>query len=584
MPDKVLLFILSLFTGLHLNGQVPKLTVLNPPITIPVFVSGSFSELRNNHFHGGIDIRTNSVAGLPIVAPADGYASKITIEAGNYGKTLYIEHPDGLTTVYAHLQHFNKELDEYLKNEQYRLKSYEVELDIPKAKFSYKTGDTIAFSGNSGASRSPHLHFEVRQSQSNWVINPLLFGISPEDKIAPVVTGLRLYPIGEHSAIQIEYKGQKSNYTKNYFEPVSLRLYKSNGIYKLYGINMVKLTGKMGVAIECFDQMNGCGNVLDIYKAILKIDGNEVFIQERKMFSLDDTRYINAHWDYVQKLYHGRKFQRLFLLPNNKISFYENVKNNGLIEINKNDTADIEIGIYDFNSNGSIISFKACKAVIKQELFPKNTDTTYQKLFYYDKVNYYSTSNIELLFPEGSFYENLKFHYKQLPKKSRSFSEVHKIHHADIPLQYPFTIRIKVHNLPQRLQQKALIAENFGEGYRSIGGEYKNGWVEAKAKSFGNYTVVVDTVAPSVHPVNIANGSNLRYSKDIRISIGDYLSGIKNYNAWIDDKWVLMEYDQKKNLLTYFFEFEPTQTEHSFKIIVTDKKDNSKEINLKFFR
>jgi len=574
------IFSLLIFTT---SAQVPIPFKLESPITIPVSISGSFSELRNNHFHAGIDIRTNSMTGLPIVAPADGFVSRITIESSNYGKALYLQHANGITTMYAHLQEFNKEINEYVKKEQYQLQSYEVDLTLKNKILIYKTGDTIAFGGNSGASKSPHLHFEVRHTESNWVINPFLYGLGAFDNIPPVITGICLYPIGSNSAIQIEYKGKNSFYSKNYFEPVVLRVYQSGGVYKLSGVNMIKIQGKAGLAVECHDKMNDCGNILDIYKMDLIHDNDIIFSQERKMFSMEDTRYINAHRDFKQKYSHSRQFQRMFLLPNNKITFYNNVVDNGHIKPS-NDTSTIELKMSDFYNNISKLRFNILQTEIDKKLFPVDKDTNFVKYFHYDKVNYYTTDHLELLFPENSFYENLKFHYSHLPQKTRTYSEIHKIHRSDVPVQNAYTIRIKALKLHERYQNKAIIAEVAGESYRSIGGIYKDGWVESKAKTFGNYTIIVDTVAPKIQTINFAAGYDLKYTKELKISIYDYLSGIQSYNAWIDDEWILLEYDRKKNLLSYRFENIPDGTEHSFKIIVTDKVNNQKELNFKFKR
>ncbi|NLJ07168.1 MAG: M23 family metallopeptidase [Sphingobacteriales bacterium] len=557
---------------------------LKSPVPIPVYISGSFSELRNNHFHGGIDIRTDGRIGLPVVAPADGYVSRITIEAGNYGKTVFIEHPSGITTVYAHLDAFSKELTDYVYFHQKAAESYEVDLTPEPGKFPVKQGDTFAYSGNSGASRSPHLHFEVREGKSNWVINPLLYGLDVKDDIPPVITGIRLYPVGENSAIEIEYKGKSSTYTRRYFNPVNVAFYKSGGTYRLSGVKMVKVYGNMGIAIECRDMMNDCGNVLDIYKGELTYKGNTIFAQERQHFSLDDTRYINAHCDYYEKYYHGRNFQRFFLLPNNKISFYTNVENNGLITGRVYDTGNVELRIWDHHLNNVAVEFQVTGTNIKPEEFPVKQMESYLKLFYYDRPNYYSDSGIELFFPENSFYENVNFVMKELPARRFTYSGIYKIHKPEIPLQTAFTLRLKADRLPVKYYSKALVAEVSGESVRAVGGVYTNGWVEAKVKNFGSYAVVVDSVAPVVRTVNFVNGSNLKYAKDLKVSIYDLLSGIKSYKAYIDGEWILMEYDKKKGLLTHRFTTLPDGNEHSFRIIVIDNKDNVKEINLNFKR
>ena len=142
------------------------------PLEIPLILSGTFAELRSNHFHSGLDIKTQQQSGLKVMAAASGFVSRIKVSHFGYGKALYITHPNGYTTVYAHLQNFNPEIDAYIKHRQYKNESYEIEL-FPKAgELLVNNGDIVAYSGNTGGSGGPHLHFEIRNKQEH-PMNPM---------------------------------------------------------------------------------------------------------------------------------------------------------------------------------------------------------------------------------------------------------------------------------------------------------------------------------------------------------------------------------------------------------------------------
>jgi len=582
---RLFLFLIIVLSNSILYGQedFPK-GYFGPPLPIPLSLSGSFSELRNNHFHGGIDIRTNSQEGIPILAIADGFVSRVRVAGSGYGNMIFVEHPIGYTSVCTHLSRFAPQIAALIKEKQYEHETFEITLELGKDLFPVKKGDTIAFSGNSGHSLAPHLHFEIRETKSNWVINPLFCNFNLTDNIKPQILSVKIYPLDHKSAIKVEYNGKNGPYTRIYFKPVEFKTYLRNGEYVLSGVKQVFTTGNIGIAAEFRDQINGSGNILDIYSVDLSCNNKLIYRQIRKTFSLDDTRYINAHRDYEAKVLYKRQFQRLWVLSNNKISFYENLINRGIINLKEGDSIKTQITASDYFNNIVSLSFPMCYFSLADSLFPVESDTSYQKYFYAKRPNLFSSEGIELFFLENSFYEDLKFQYRKSPSKSWLYSDVHHIHNNKTPIQYPYTIRIKADKIPERLRSKALIAEVWNSSYNSMGGSYKDGYVEAKVKMFGSYAIMVDTLAPVVQTLNFWNNSNIAYLPEIRISIYDKLSGIKLYRATIDGKWILMEYDEKRNLLYHKFDEHTSKGEHIFNLVVTDEKDNFKEINLKFIR
>ncbi|MBT3422297.1 MAG: M23 family metallopeptidase [Bacteroidetes bacterium] len=555
------------------------------PVPIPISLSGNFSELRRSHFHAGLDIRTGGQEGVPVIAIADGLVSRISISASGYGRMLFLEHDNGYTSGYAHLSAFAPALAVFVKKMQYKEESFELNLNPLSKEFRFKQGDTIAFSGNSGHSLAPHLHFEIRETESKWLINPLLFGYKLEDNIKPRMLRVRLYPLDNLSAIQVEYYGKNGTYNRNYFKPFVLRLIKSNGDYKLSGVKAIRAKGKFGMAVECKDQINGSGNILDIYNLYLAINGRTIYSQKRDYYSPDHTRYINAHRDYEAKVSLHKNFQRLFVLPNNKLAFYDILDNNGIVNMNFGDSLNIQVTAIDFFKNQVDLKFLLQYFDIADSLIPQDTDTNFKKIFYFDRPNIFKTDDIELSFPEFSFYEDIKFHHSTRDRRSNMYSDIHTIHNYKVAVQYYYTIRINAEKLPKEYQPKALIAQiGANDSYWTIGGEYQNGFVVAKNREFADYAIMVDTIAPVIQTLNFWNNSNLTWKKDMRVSMYDRLSGIESYRASIDGKWILMEDDKKRKLLIHTFDNRADGKEHYFKLLVTDKKENTREINIKFIR
>ena len=580
----ICLFLLSFVQDGFAQSKFPK-DYFGPPLAIPLLLSGSFSELRNNHFHGGVDFRTLGQDGVPILAVADGHISRIRVSGSGYGYMLFLEHSIGYTSAYSHLSRFADVLEAYVKEKQYELEQFDVTLEPDEGQFTFRKGDTIAFSGNTGHSKGPHLHFEIRESKSNWLVNPLYCGFDIKDNIKPRILAMKLYPLTENSAIQVEYHGSGGTYSRTYFGPVEFKTYLVNGVYVPGGgVKQFFVTGSIGIAAEFRDQMNGSANILDIYRVDLALNDEVIYRQQRSAFSMEDARYINAHREYESKVLHSRQFQRLFVLMNNNIDFYEKLVNKGVINLKENDSVQVNITASDFYNNSSRLSFPMSYFYMHDSLFPEVKQHDYQKYFFAKRPNHFSDENIELFFQENSFYEDVKFEYKKKAGNSRTYSDIHSIHKKTVPVHHNYTIRIKADKVPEKYRSKALIAEVWGNSSSYVGGVYKEGYIETKARFFGDYAIVLDTVAPTIKTLNFWNNSNIAYLPEIRVSISDNLSGIKSYRATINDEWILMEYDQKRNLLFHRFDGSLPRGEHSFKLIVTDNKDNINEINLKFKR
>lgn len=571
-----------------------------PPLDIPLVLAGNFAEIRPNHFHGGIDIKTESVEGKQIYSIAKGYVSRIKISTRGYGKALYIDHPNGYTSVYGHLQRYSDRIEEYLKKQQYKKETFEIELYPSRHELIVDSGEVIAFSGNTGGSSGPHLHFEIRDTKTEWGLNPLLFGFDIRDNIPPQIKVLGIYPLSDSSSVNGKNK------------PVMVGAFKSNGHYRIAAKSPVNVKGAIGFGIEVTDNMNGTGNVCGIFSIELLVDGTTIYYHDVEKVSYDDTRYINSHIDYELCKTKRRNIQRSFLQPNNKLGIYKNVKNSGIVFFNDSLMHKVRYVVKDSYSNTSVLEFYvrshpsrdilqeqpltdtlfieldslSCEenslqstslqgdtANSEPDTFGISVDSIPAKfnLFKYNEYNSFETSSIIISLPKNVLYDNLLFEYSIGTRIKGGVSPVHRVHHPLVPLHSYMTISIKTDSLKKEYFSKAFIASINGSHPVAEGGSYEDGFVTTKTRSFGNYTVLIDTIPPGIKPVSVSG------SRDKMVfRIGDSLSGIKSYRGTIDDKWILMEYDYKTGLLVYTFDNSRVSPgKHLFQLTVTDERGNS---------
>ena len=534
------------------------------PLDIPLYISGNFGEIRSNHFHSGIDLKTQGVEGLNVYAIADGYVSRIKIESGGYGRALYITHPNGYVSVYAHLKEYNSTIDAYIKKQQYSRKTFAIDHYPTKGTLPVSKGDIIALSGNSGGSNGAHLHFEIRDALTQFPLNVLLFNFNIRDNIKPVPSTLLIYPLESNSQVD------------NSYEKIAYQIKGNDGSYTIENGTTPKVAGKIGIGFEAFDYLNGYNNKNGIYSVNLIVDNSLIYAHQLERFSFFESRYINSFVDYEERIKSGKKIQKAYIEPNNKLSIYKKNINNGIYNFTDNDTHTVKIILKDAYGNASEINFKV-KSATPSTANNHITDTNFVKVLYYNSANSFKQYDLELFFPIGSFYDNINMTYAKTPPIEGSYSWVHHIHNIYTPVHKRYSIKIKPDNLPSKLYDKALIAEVNGDnGLSSIGGGWKNGYVEATTTEFGKYCITIDTVAPIITPINIMNKTNMSYTTGIDIKIIDDLSGINSYNGYIDNEWVLFEYDAKNDLLTYNFDPKRLQRgkQHVLTLFVSDNKNN----------
>jgi hypothetical protein len=386
-----------------LRAQNEKIINFRSPLDIPLYLAGNFSELRGNHFHTGIDIKTLSVEGKAVYAIEDGYVARIKISTSGYGKAIYIRHPNGYTSVYGHLQKANPEIEKYIQDRQYKKESYTIELFPGKDELVVKKGDLIARSGNTGGSNGPHLHFEIRETNSEKPVNPLLFDFAITDNIRPIIKGIRIYPLSENSYVS-SYPGNANGFmvSGNY------------GKYRMTEGQNIKIFGEIGFAVHTYDLLNGYPNKCGVYTIQLIVDSAEVFMTEFEKLDFSTMRYINTYSDYFLLKKYKMSYHKQFIGKNNKLKIYPTKVNKGIITFNDGKIHHIKYIITDSYNNRSELEFTVHALISKPE--NKTEKSLDQKAYFtVDGPNFYMDKNIIIDIPPFALYDNMSFNYKILP-------------------------------------------------------------------------------------------------------------------------------------------------------------------------
>jgi hypothetical protein len=493
------IFILLIFTALvsfttSSKKSYPK-DYFRSPVNNIVRLSGTFGELRPNHLHAGIDIKSeDGSVGQPIFSAANGYVSRIKVQAGGYGKVLYINHPNGYTTVYAHLKNFTKEVEDYVKEKQYQRQSFEVDL-FPQAKqFSFEKGEQLGKMGITGSSQGPHLHFEIRDTRTEKPVNPLLFGFDVTDKRPPVINGLKVYYLNDK---------------KETIQSKSFKLRKIGNTYKVSGDTLSLGAWRVGFGVKAYDHMTGVSNWNGVYSINMLQDDKPVYNFEMETFSFGETRYINAHLDYEERVTKRSYFNRCYLLPGNKLSIYDDKLKEGVIDLFAGKARKISIGVKDLKGNETTLEFWVKRSDVK-----KKEEAAFNYFLPYTEENIIKTDELQLFFPKGTLYNNLYMKYNESKDASSNvYSSIHQIHDMKTPVHRYFDISIKPTNLPPELKDKAYIAY-CGENNQmaNCGGKWKDGMLKTKTRSLGDYCIMVDKNPPKITPIRF-NPNMAGYSR-----------------------------------------------------------------------
>ncbi|MBX2903544.1 MAG: M23 family metallopeptidase [Chitinophagales bacterium] len=538
------------------------------PVDIPVLLAGNYGEPRRLHFHTGLDIRTNQMEGLNIYAIADGYVSRINVSGGGYGKALYITHKNGYTSVYAHLQRFSDKIEKRLQQEQYAKESFSVDFSLNPSELPVTQSEIVALSGNTGGSAGPHLHFEIRDSLER-PINPMLFGFNPKDNIKPIISFLKFYPQDERKFYSTGYR---------------VRTVGSGGKYQVATGSVLLNADVVSLSVNAWDAMNGTGNQVGVYGMKLHVDGEKKFEFNMNRMAFSEKRCVLSHVDYPIFMNEGRRsFHKCFVDPANECPLYTDVVNRGIIDLSDGKPKKVYIEVYDFEGNTSTCEFTLQKSNTATTF--KTQELKYSQLLLPFQNNVFKTEEVTFSIPEKFLFDTIPFQYKQTATAEPSFFSA--IHHLDkfTSMLFDFaSLMIKATKpLPPGKENKAVVVwkNEFGS-WVSKGGKYDGSFVNTKVREFGDYSIKIDTTPPRITPFNIVPGRNMRPHKMVMFTIGDNLSGIKEFDTYIDDKWVISEYDAKRARLFHKLDLSMPHGQHEFKVVVVDERDNKATYTVKF--
>lgn len=517
------LFLRILFTTLfisNINFGISQEIDFHTPIDAPFDLSGTFGEFRSR-FHTGIDFKSRGVQGQKIFSIEDGYVSRIEVNNYGYGKVIYIDHLNGFTSVYAHLKNFNPELDEYIKSELYKSKRNSIKKFPKTNQLRINKGEVIGYSGNTGRSFGPHLHFEIRDTKSQDAINPLMFNYSYKDDERPIIRGL--YIINENNSL-----------VRN--SPIRKKVKKIND--STYTVDDFEYNGKIGIGLDIYDiQYKNLYNQNGVYKVELFIDSILKYSYKMDKIKFSENHYKKIMYDYLSLAQKNKKVLKIYTPRNSDLSFLKNNKFNGIINSDSIRDNSLLIRVSDWNGNSSSIKFnlKANDSISKR--------SSYNGIEILTNQNYTLNKNSSIIeIGKNTFYDDLLMNISYQSDTLNLGKE-----------KDPFrsSIRIKLpHKISDTLELRQSFVGKIINGKISYISSKKNkSYIYANTSSLGEYIISKDTLKPDIKAINFKNNSNIKVKNILKLRLKDDLSGIKNYSSYFNGNWALFEYEPKSNMI-----------------------------------
>lgn len=575
---KPFLFFITLLLSVNLFSQATKEPSLFPeknhpkgyftyPIDARISLSGNFGELRTNHYHMGLDMRSDQAENRRVKAAAGGYIARISVASGGFGRAIYINHPNGLTTVYGHLNNFYPELEKYLKEQQYQKESWAISLELSPDQFPVKKGQFIAFSGNTGGSGGPHLHFEIRNTDNDKVLNPLLFNLPIGDNSPPTISRLymfdRCFSTYSQSPTHLPIKKVGANYTT---------------IQNVVTVN----TDKVSFGISANDRQSGSNFNNGIFESVIYFNGLPLTGFQMDSIDYNESRYLNAHIDYKTRAGGGLYIQHLSRLPGYPVGFYTEFNGDGVIELDDDKVHDVKIVVKDAHGNSTSLDFKIKKGLIT-ETGGDGSDSFYEtREFHPGYVNVFENEELHVFLSPETLYDSVAFEYVQKASKAAdSYSNIHSVLSGLIPAHNAFTVKIKpTKYIADSLEGKVLMKRSW-KGKTEVAPAKKEGdWYVSSFRTFGDFELIVDNEPPVIG--GFSNGANLSKNRSIVFTPRDN-NGIRSFRAEVDGKWLRFTNDKGRNFIYTFDEMVP-KGKHTMKLRVEDLVGNVAERVINFTR
>ncbi len=556
-----LVFVLNIMLSSASAQTYPK-GYFRYPLDIPPKLNANFGEMRPNHFHMGLDLFTNKRENLPVYAAADGYVSKVKIEPGGFGHALYITHPNGFTTLYAHMNAFLPEVEAWIKGEQYRRESWSVEMDAPPGKFPVKKGQVVGKSGNTGASQGPHVHFEVRDSRSGKCLNPLLFGFPIPDDVAPDIGRLAVYD------------RNKSMYGQH---PRIVPIRKSGSGYSA-GLVRVE-TDKLTLALQATDHTGKVPNANGIFSVVAEDNGRPAGGFRLDRIGYEDTRYLNAHIDYMHKLGGGGYLQGLFPLPGDKLDIYDR-RAPGYMVLKDTLRHEVRLTVRDAYGNSSVLNFQ-----VQRIAGPKTNVPVTGDMMRPGELNVEESDGLQVYIPEGCLYDSVVYIPRSRPEAGPlSFSPIHSVLSYLIPSHKSFSVRIRPDKpVPVAFKDHMLMRrKGKADDIDVMHAALQSGYYAADFREFGDYQLIADDKPPVILMGGLHEGANMSRAPKIVVMVMDDNHAVGNFRAELDGKWLL--FARKSNTFAYDMDEHCPPGHHTLHIRVSDEAGNLAEKTVNFTR
>jgi len=525
------------------------------PVDIPVQLSGTFGEFRNNHFHAGLDIRTQGRQGLTVKSVQSGWVRRVRISVSGYGKALYIDHPDGTTSVYAHLKKFAPKIEAYVKEKQYQKESFTIQLFPKINELSVEAGEIIGYSGNTGGSYGPHLHFEMRETKGQLPINAMRYLLDIEDSQRPQIQNFYLYTnTGPFSS-------------RNEFPLVK----KNDSVYTTAGISA---SGKVNVGLRLFDRQDRSYNKNGIYSASVRLNGIEYFSYQMDRMSFTDAKYINVLIDYQELAKSKRRIQRLVAHPEQKLSFLKNLTGTGELEIESGKSYQLLVEIKDYHQNTTTI-----EAYLTGTSEKSTPNTDFENILDPSKDYLFDLEDKSVYFPKKSFFDpvDVKIEFQ---------GDTLYVGKNKYPLRNTYEVKYKVPQGDSLTLAQSFLAFVNDKGNTGFFTNYeKEGFWQGKSKTLGSYFISRDSVAPTIKAVNFKSGQWLSNYSFLRFKISDDYSGLQKFRGEINGRWIRLEHEPKNNSLIYdFSDLEFEEALHELTIEAEDQVGNKTVFKRDFYR